>query len=94
MAWGCSSFLIVHFSSIWTSVKKQNAEMCQLRFICYVTRFTKIGLTKQYQILRKEQNKFRVKYGFSIDSLDQTGCFSAMLLCTSIKLSTLALLWF
>ena len=46
-SWGISSTLILPRSSMWKSVKNQNTEMCQVRRLKYVTRFTKIEHTKQ-----------------------------------------------
>ena len=47
-SWGISSTLIFPRSSMWKSVKKSKHEMCQVRHLKYVTRFTKIELTKYY----------------------------------------------
>ena len=47
-SWGISSTLILPRSSMWNSVKNKNTEMCQVRRLKYVNRFTKIEHTKQY----------------------------------------------
>ena len=46
-AWGTLSTLILPRSSMSKSVKNQKKEMCQVRHLKYVTRFTKMEHTKQ-----------------------------------------------
>ena len=52
-------FVYLNFASLVNMdvCQKKNAEMCQVRHL-YVTRFTKIGLMKQYQILTKAKINF------------------------------------